>query len=275
VLIDQLTVADMDRFYATWKDGKKAGAKKLARLKAFIRFCIKRKWIAEDITGDLRPQEGSSIPCAKSPFTDDEMKRIYAACDSFGPPVPPGPGHRDWSGEDVKDFVLLSVYTGLRISDVATFDITTRLQGNDVFLRMHKTQKEMSTWIPGWLVARLRAGEKQHGSLIFKIGSSTVMRTMAELWRVKIKKVFKQAGPWKKDRKPSPHLFRHTFVRILLEHGVPIADVAELAGDTEETIRKHYSKWTIDRQDRLRGILREAFNDKPRPQLVPIRGSSK
>ena len=86
-MIDQLTVADMDRFYATWKDGKKAGAKKLARLKSFIRFCIKRKWIAEDITEDLRPQEGSSVPCAKAPFTDDEMRRIYAACDSFGPPA--------------------------------------------------------------------------------------------------------------------------------------------------------------------------------------------
>ncbi len=47
-----------------------------------------------------------------------------------------------WGGEDVRDFVMLSIYTGLRISDVSTFNIAERLKGNDVFLRMHKTQKE-------------------------------------------------------------------------------------------------------------------------------------
>ena len=42
---------------------------------------------------------------------------------------------------------MSSIYTGLRISDVATFDIEQRLIGNDVFLRMHKTKKELYTWI--------------------------------------------------------------------------------------------------------------------------------
>jgi integrase len=86
-----------------------------------------------------------------------------------------------------------------------------------VFLRMHKTRKELYTWIPDWLVARLRAREQRQGSLIFKSGESTVMRTMAELWRVKIAKVFSLSGPW---RSPATlHRFRHTFVRILLEKG--------------------------------------------------------
>jgi hypothetical protein len=52
---------------------------------------------------------------------------------------------------------MLSVYSGLRISDVSTFNITERLKGNDVFLRMHKTKKELYTWIPDWLISRLRA----------------------------------------------------------------------------------------------------------------------
>jgi hypothetical protein len=85
------------------------------------------------------------------------MNRIYGACDKFGPPIPAGPGYRPWGGEDAKDFIMLSVYTGLRISDVALFDITKRLTGNDVFLRMHKTKNELYTWIPNWPVARLHA----------------------------------------------------------------------------------------------------------------------
>jgi hypothetical protein len=32
----------MDRFYASWKNGKKRKAKKLERLKSFVHFCMKR-----------------------------------------------------------------------------------------------------------------------------------------------------------------------------------------------------------------------------------------
>jgi integrase len=200
------------------------------------------------------------------------MGRIYAACDTLGGPTPPGPGHRDWGGEDVKDFILLSIHTGLRISDAATFDVTQRLKGNDVFLRMHKTRKELWTWIPDWLVERLRARERRHGALIFHCGASREMRTMAELWRVKLGKVFKLAGNF--ESKPTPHRFRYTFVRILLENGVPIADVAELIGDTEEIVRRHYARWVLERQARLTRILQEALGPK-KPKLVAVAGGQR
>jgi integrase len=269
-MLDQLTVSDMDRFFASWKDGKRAKAKKLDRLKSFVKFCLKRKWLSENIADDLRPPEGSSIPANKAPFTDEELVRIYAACDALGPPIPPGPGHRPWSGEDVKDFLFLSVHTGLRISDVATFDVSHRLRGNDVVLRMHKTGKEVHTWIPDWLVSRLQDRCEKHGPIIFRTGQSLVMRTMADTWREKLARAFKLAGPF--DEKPTPHRCRHTFVRILLEKGVPVADVAELIGDTEEIVRRHYAKWVPERQARLTKILQEAFDDRPKPKLTAIRG---
>ena len=270
LLLDQLTVADMDRFYASWKDGKRAGAKKLARLKAFVKFCRKRKWLSDDITEDLQPQQGSSIPANKTPFTDEELNRIYAACDVLGGPKPPGPGAREWTGSDLQTFIMLSVYTGLRISDVATFNIRERLEGNDVFLRMHKTRKPLFTWIPDWLVSRLKEMEQKNGALIFRTGQSLQMQTMAELWRVKLAKAFKIAGPF--EEPPLPHRFRHTFVRILLEKGVPVADVAELIGDTEEIVRRHYARWVPERQARLTKILKDAFDDKPKPKLVALPG---
>jgi hypothetical protein len=75
----------MDRFYASWKDGKRAKAKNLERLKSFVKFCINREWIAKDVTRDLKAPEGSSIPANKTPFTDQELERIYAACDRIPP----------------------------------------------------------------------------------------------------------------------------------------------------------------------------------------------
>lgn len=53
---------------------------------------------------------------------------------------------------------------------------------------------------------------------------------------------------------------------------VPVADVAELIGDTEQVVRKHYAKWVPGRQARLTKILREAFEDKPKPKLVVLPG---
>jgi hypothetical protein len=127
--IDQLSVLDMDRFYASWTDGIRSRAKKLERLKSFIQFCEKRNWLTEDIAEDLDVPHGASVVMPKAPFSDGELKRIYAACDRIGAPTRPGPGNRTWSGEDAKDFIFLSIYTGLRISAVATFDVTKRLHG--------------------------------------------------------------------------------------------------------------------------------------------------
>ena len=199
------------------------------------------------------------------------MNRIFAACDKIGPPTKLGPGYRTWGGEDAKDFIYLSIYTGLRISDVATFDIGKRLEGNNVFLRMHKTRKPLYTWIPTWLVDRLQARVPANGSLIFRCGVTQNMKQLCDIWRNKrLNKVFSLSGPW--EEKPTPHRSRHTFVRLLLEKGIPVPDVADLVGDTDATLRIHYAKWIKTRQDRLSKILQDAFEDKPGPRVVSIRG---
>jgi len=87
--------------------------------------------------------------------------------------------------------------------------------------------------------------------------------------------IFDEAQKEKKlEHKPKPHRFRHTFVRILLEHGVPVEDVALLAGDTVDVIVKYYSKWVPERQERRRSRLQDAFSDKPKLLVVPKRLSA-
>ena len=91
------------------------------------------------------------------------------------------------------------------------------------------------------------------------------------MWRRKINKVFELAGKF--EDPPTPHRFRHTFARILLQRGVPVADVADLLGDDEDTVREHYARWVPERQARLTKILK-AFDDKPKPKLIPIRAAA-
>lgn len=64
---------------------------------------------------------------------EEELERIYAACDKILPQPKPGPGFRTWDGQDAKDFSHLSIYAGLKISGICLFDVPKRLDGNDVF----------------------------------------------------------------------------------------------------------------------------------------------
>jgi hypothetical protein len=89
------------------------------------------------------------------------------------------------------------------------------------------------------------------------------LETVTDLWRRRINKVFELSGRF--EESPT-----HTFARILLQKGVPAADVPDLLGDDEKTIREHYARWVPDWQARLTKILRDAFSDKPPPKLVAI-----
>jgi integrase len=174
-----------------------------------------------------------------------------------------------WTGQDLADFISVSVYTGLRISDVATFHTDRLIASGECHVRTTKTGRKVYTWIPECLQERIREREQKHGPLIFGTHLTRDMNVITDVWRRKLNRLWSLCGPWKE--KPTPHRFRHTFARILLQKpGVTVRDVAELLGDTEEMIRKHYGAWVPERQERLTKVLREAFEGKAKPKVVAI-----
>jgi hypothetical protein len=64
--------------------------------------------------------------------------------------------------------------------------------------------------------------------------------------------------------------FWHTFALILLQKGVPVADVADVLGDDEKTVREHVARWVPERQERLTRLLKEAIvaRGEPPPRLA-------
>ena len=135
-----------------------------------------------------------------------------------------------------------------------------------------KNGGDVFAFIPDWLRDRLNDRAKRCGVRPFVVGQSDKLETVTDMWCRKIGKVFELAGKF--DETPTPHRFRHTFARILLQRGVPVADVADLLGDDEKTVREHYSRWVPERQARLTKILKDAFDDKPKPKLVAIRAGA-
>jgi integrase len=117
---------------------------------------------------------------------------------------------------------------------------------------------------------RARPRGKRYGERPFIVARSDRLETITNIWRRRIARAFEAAGPF--EEPATPHRFRHTFARILLQRGVPVADVADLLGDDEKTVREHYARWVPERQARLTKILREAFMGQPKPTWSVLPG---
>jgi integrase len=283
--LDEWTTPLIRQMRDTWKVSPRTRARKLNALKPFFEFFIE----SQDI--DVNParirtrrnraaKTGENITSAqKNPFLDEELKRMLAGCDNYnrtdvrtwpkkkdGRRVVAITQYRDytrkWTGEDLRDFINLSIYTGLRISDVVTFHIDRLNSEGEVRLRATKNGEWICVWIPEWLQAALRKRAQRIGPLVFGEHATRNVNIITEFWRRKLRKLWEQTGPWKD--KPTPHRFRHTFVRILLEAGMSVAQIAVLVGDTEAMIRRHYSAWIPGHQKNITAALQEAFRSVPR-----------
>jgi integrase len=173
--------------------------------------------------------------------------------------------HRKYTGQDLADFIHFSIHTGLRISDVAMFDIA-RLTPQGVKLRATKNGNWIMVPIPEWLEERLRIRARMYGPKVFR-PTGTGIDAITNNWRRPLNDLWKRCGAW--ETKPTPHRFRHTFVRLLLEKmlvdpAITLALIATLAGDSEEMIRNHYSGWMPNQQEMISKILSASYAKFPR-----------
>jgi integrase len=250
--VKQLDIESLTQFRASWKMGPRASGKKLEQLRRFCRFAVDRKWMEENPAAKIKMP--TVKPTQKQPYTPEELKNIYAACLRY-------PG-RAAEAPRVYAFVLLLRYTGLRISDAATFS-TDKLDGNRALLHMKKTGEPVYTWLPDILIERLRVLPLVRDKYFFMgARGSERIESVTDTWRKKLNRVFEIAGPF--THKPHPHRFRHTFAVDLLQKGVPIEDVSTLLGHGSVKItERHYAAWVKGRQQRLENVLRDAWLQEP------------
>jgi integrase len=269
VVLNQWEPVDVRQFRSTWKVSPPTAVRRMAMLKPFFDYCMSNKWVSANPARAVKNPKGRVMSDRsneqKLPFSDEEVKRMYAGCERYGRSY-----RHKWNGDDLADFISLSIYTGLRISDVATFHSDRLQEDGEIPIRTTKAGTHVCTWVPQWLQDRIRARAKQHGPLIFGVHTTKSLDVITDLWRRKLNILWKNCGPWKDN--PTPHRFRHTFARILLQRpGITVRDVAELLGNTEEMVRKRYSAWVPERQERLTKALKAAFEDKPTPKIIAIR----
>ncbi len=248
--LKQLDLDTLGIFRAAWKDGPRSSLKKLERLRAFLRFTEKRKWIEHNPATDLKAPKVANKPTM--PFTREEMIRILTALEPYGKSA----GIRN--AQRLRAFVLLLRYSGLRIGDAVQLDVN-RIHENKLLLHTEKTGVAVYCVLPDMVVKALDAAPHSSARYFFWTGKSTV-RSAKGKWQRRLQRLFALA----KVPTGHAHRLRDTFAVELLLAAVPLDRVSVLLGHSSIRItERHYAPWTRSRQEQIEADLKAAWSNDP------------
>jgi integrase/recombinase XerD len=251
--LSEIDLTTASAFRAVWKDGPRSSAKKLERLRAFIRFAQKRKWVTENPATDLKAPKITLCPTL--PFSREEILRILAAVNEYKDEFPTRGAD---NARRIRALVLLLRYSGMRIGDAISLT-AERIKGNRLFLYTQKTGVPVNTILPDFVLKALDATPKVSETHFFWDGTSN-LETIVGSWRKRLVKLFELA----KVHEAHPHRFRDTFAVELLLTGVQIERVSVLLGHQSVRItERHYSPWVRSRQEQLEADLVNAWSRDP------------
>jgi len=243
----------VSQFRAGWHDGPRSSAKKLERLRAFLRFAQKRKWIPDNPAADLKAPKVTLCPTL--PFTPEEMQKIYAAIDKYKEEMPQ---HGLENARRLRGLVLLQRYSGLRISDVVGME-TNRIKGKRLFLYTAKTGVAVCSVLPDFVLKALDETPRVCDRYFFWSGEGK-LDSIVRSWQSRLHRLFELAN----IEDGHPHRFRDTYAVELLLSGVPIERVAILLGHSSVRItEKHYAPFVRSRQEQLEADLVNVWSRDP------------
>ena len=274
--IREITFNDLVDFRAAWTEARTTQRRNQEVLKGFFRFCVKSDFIVKSPASDLDAiSEGRP---KTDPFTREEIERIFAAVDK----LPDEYGRR---GQPIADqtraFVLVMRYTGMSIGDTAKL-VKADVQGNRIRTHRKKTGEDVFGKVPPFVIDALNSAPHDSDQYYFWTGNG-LLHTRASKWGDRLQRLFvaanvrteetvrklRSGGKLKDDpetvkiSKATPHMFRHTLARDLLERGTPMEEIAELLGNSMKVVEKYYSKWDVRRQARLERRLEDFWENDP------------
>jgi integrase len=277
--VPEITFSDLVDFRAGWTEALTTQRRNQEVLKGFFRFCVKSDFIARNPSVDL-----DAIPEGRpktEPFTREEMERIFGATakltDEYGRSGQP-------IAVQTRAFILVMRYTGMSIGDTAKLE-KADVQGNRIRTHRKKTGEDVFGKVPPFVINALNAAPHDSDQYYFWTGHGE-LHTRASKWGSRLQRLFvvadvrtvqtekklRSGGKLKETSEPvkiskaTPHMFRHTLVRDLLERGTPMEEIAELLGNSMKVVEKYYSKWDVRRQARLEQRLEEFWASDPLTQ---------
>jgi integrase/recombinase XerD len=248
--LKELDLTTLDDFRTEWKDGPRSSLKKLERLRAFLRFCERRKWIDDNPALNLKAPKIQNRPTM--PFTHAEMVKVLTAFEKYAARAGVANAQR------LKAFVLVLRYSGMRIGDAVKCGVD-RIDTNKLFLYTQKTGVPVHCVLPDFVIRELEAAPKSSEGHFFWTGKSKLHSAIGK-WQRRLQTLFELA----KVQGGHAHRLRDTFAVELLLAGVPLERVSVLLGHQSVRItERHYSPWVRSRQEQLEQELRRVWEQDP------------
>lgn len=241
-----IRLEDLDAYRTSRKLSAIAALKELEMLRRFFGFCVKRKWIEDNVTKEVETPRHIK-PNEIVPYTPEEIRAMVDACEEIGR----GP----YEKLRARALVLLLRHTGLRITDAITL-ARDRIRDGELLLHTQKTGGTVRLPVAPELQAALDAlpvprgaGESPRYFFWNGIASKRAIKGIAERT---LATVFQKS----KVEKAHAHRFRHTLATEILSRGGTEQDAADVLGISPAIVRKHYGKWSPARQDRIASIMK-------------------
>jgi len=219
--------------------GKTLRKEELENLRSFCAFCRDRDWMLKNPAAAVKQVKDDS-PGAL-PFDQAEIDAIIGACDSID--------KNERSRLRARALVLLLLYSGFRISDVAKFKRRSlNFETRRFLVRMLKTGEPVMFILGEPAVDALLAMPVENEEYFFWSGEGrSDLDTCIKSLRRTLDAIRRKIGI-----NVHPHRFRDTFAVRLLEHDVPIRTVSRLLGHKSViTTERYYAHWVKSHQKLL------------------------
>jgi integrase/recombinase XerC len=247
--VSELNTDNLDTFRANRALKQITSSKELQLLRQFCGFCFDRRWMTDNPAKRIKAPRNIK-PNDVEPFSHDEVVEIIRACDAVG--------KAPYERLRARAMVLTLRYTALRLGDVAMLarDRISKDRGRwRIFLRTEKSGKPVFLPIPNALKEALDVVPQPRGcgevSKYFFWNGVSSERSMKSIVERGLRSVFaKSCVPH-----AHAHRFRHTLATELLGSGASFEDVADILGNSPDIVRKHYAKWSPQRQARIDDLM--------------------
>jgi site-specific recombinase XerD len=230
----------------------------LQALRTFFTYCVRHKWLAANPATEMKLPRNIK-PNEIVPYTPREEAEILAACDCIGGGKYKRTG-AIYERLRARAMIMVLRNTALRISDVCTLRkdsiswdqekatwrvfLRTQKTGDAVFLPISDEVKIVLDALP------LPRNAAQDCEYYFWNGI-TSRRAVVGIAERALAVVFKKSGV----KNAHAHRYRHTLATRLLAEGASFQEVADVLGNTEGVVRKHYGKWSKGRQDKIDRLM--------------------
>ena len=259
VYLDELNLAQLERFRESWSDAPLARKKKQERLSSFFWYCVRHKWLAENPVRDLSKVRVTQCPTLY--FNKEEFDKLVDTVPLMYLDGRGCNGNAAGLRQRLLAFVLLLRWSGLRIGDAVSLERTRLTADGKLLLYMAKTGEPVRVLMPPDVVQLLHALPNSNPSYFFWSGNSKLKSAVAK-WQRTLRQLFKLADLGKRCH---PQMFRDTFAVEYLLAGMPIEQVSMLLGHRSVKItEKHYAPWVRARQEQLETAIKKAWKQAKR-----------